>query len=132
MAEKKMRKCCVDFQEYTYCPRCGKDNPYETWRFSFCSKNCKDIYNVLSAYNDGRITADEAKTQLNGLDLSRINDFGEGYKSTINRINSVTSTATDDALEADGADSESTEETITEAKKKNYRKSKKKTDTDAE
>jgi hypothetical protein len=71
---------------------------------------------VLSAYNDGRIAADEAKTQLNGLDLSKIDNFGKGYKSTINKINSAVINAEESVKPADGI------------KIKNYRKSKKKAD----
>ena len=55
--------------------------------FAFCSENCKDIYNITSDYEDKRVTADEAKKQLDKLDLSRISYFGTSYQNTINDIN---------------------------------------------
>ena len=57
-----------------------------TWYFAYCSENCKDIYNVTSAYEDGRMTDIEAKEKLSKLDLSRKNNFGESYQKSIASI----------------------------------------------
>ena len=58
-----------------------------TWYYVYCGENCKDIYAVTSDYENGKIFADDAKQQLDKLDLSKIETFGESYINTINKIN---------------------------------------------
>jgi hypothetical protein len=86
MADKKERICVVCNKHYSYCPRCKEDRNKELWHFTFHELNCKEIYNVLSAYEDGRLSANDAKTQLENLDLSKVDNFGESYKNTISKI----------------------------------------------
>lgn len=84
--ESKLRICCVCKSNYKYCPSCKEDKDKEPWHFSFCSENCKDIYNTASSFEDGRIDANIAKEQLDKLDLSKIDNFGESYRKTISKI----------------------------------------------
>ena len=90
--ERKLRYCSCCGREYRFCPRCyeDKDKPY--WYFCFCSDNCKNIYETTSNFENGDIDADEATAQLDKLDLSEINRFGESYKSSINKIMKTIST----------------------------------------
>lgn len=85
--DAKLRTCSVCRKSYKYCPKCREYESLPTWMFAFCSKNCKDIYDVTSEYEDKRVTADEAKKRLDKLDLSRISNFGTSYQNTINDIN---------------------------------------------
>ena len=72
---------------FSYCPVCDPEDVNKpTWYFAYCSENCKDIYNVTSAYEDGRMTDIEAKEKLSKLDLSRKNNFGESYQKSIASI----------------------------------------------
>ena len=88
MTKKGLRTCCVCHQEHMYCPVCNpEDRNKPTWYFAYCSENCKDIYTVTSDYENGNISADEAKTQLDRLDLSQIANFGESYQRAIMKIN---------------------------------------------
>ena len=88
MTKKGLRTCCVCHQEHMYCPVCNpEDRNKPTWYFAYCSENCKDIYAVTSNYEDEKITADEAKAQLDKLDLSHIANFGESYQKAIMKIN---------------------------------------------
>ena len=89
MIEKKNRKCAVCRTEYSYCPRCGEDKNKPTWYFTFCSSNCKDIYNITSKFENGQLSADLAKIELEKLDLSKTNNFGDSYKNSIEKINVV-------------------------------------------
>lgn len=90
MAEKKNRKCAVCRTEYSFCPRCNADKNKPTWYFTFCSSNCKDIYNITSKFENGQLSTDLAKIELEKLDLSKINNFGNSYKNSIEKINTVT------------------------------------------
>lgn len=80
------RTCVVDNSKYNYCPKCGHDDPMESWRRNFCSENCREIYNVSSSYVRKMLTANEAKQLLNGLDISKLNNFNTSYKNTISDI----------------------------------------------
>jgi hypothetical protein len=139
MANSKLRRCCVDFNEYTYCPHCKEDNPNETWRFCFCSEKCRDIYNITSSFEDGRLTANEAKAQLDKLNLSNIENFGESYKNSIAKIMTEENVVITPVIEENKIIEEplenimkSEDDVEEEIKTKNYRKSKKKTVEDVE
>ncbi|MBQ4523325.1 MAG: hypothetical protein IJA10_10300 [Lachnospiraceae bacterium] len=84
--ERKLRTCAVCKTSYPYCPKCDEDKDKEIWYFTFCSKNCKDIYNITSDFEDNHTTAKEANEKLKTFDLSKLNDFGTSYKSSINKI----------------------------------------------
>ena len=100
MTKKGLRTCCVCHQEHMYCPVCNpEDRNKPTWYFAYCSENCKDIYAVTSNYEDKKITADEAKAQLDKLDLSHIANFGESYQKAIMKINeNITLPKNDDVI----------------------------------
>ena len=88
MTKKGLRTCCVCHRNFSFCPVCNpEDRNKPTWYFAYCSENCKDIYSVASDYENGNIQADEAKTQLDKLDLSHIANFGESYQKAIMKIN---------------------------------------------
>ena len=84
--KNKLRKCSCCLNQYEYCPKCQKDSNKEPWHFTFCSKNCKDIYTVTSQFENGQIDAQTAKEQLEKLDLSKKDTFGTSYKNSIEKI----------------------------------------------
>ena len=120
--ERKIRRCVVCGSEYKFCPRCNEDADKPLWYFTFCAEQCKNIYNITSGYEDGKITANVAKTKLDKLDLSKLDKFGTSYKASIEKINStaVKEVIVDEAVETiietkDGENVENIEETaITE------------------
>lgn len=88
MGKDKMRTCVVCGKKYSFCPVCDpKDAKLEPWHFAWCSEDCKEIYGVTSAFEDGRMSAIEAEEKLEKLDLSRIEYFGTSYKDSIAKIN---------------------------------------------
>lgn len=91
MSEGKLRTCSCCKSSYEFCPRCPEDEKKELWYFAFCSSNCHDIYDITSKFESGNITAIEAKSQLEKLDLSKLDNFGTSYKSSIERIIGVKS-----------------------------------------
>lgn len=84
--ERKLRTCAVCRTSYRYCPKCKEDENKETWYFTFCSENCKDIYNITSDFEDNHVLANEAKKKLENLNLSKLDNFGASYKSSIGKI----------------------------------------------
>ena len=86
MSKNDLRICCVCHKEYPFCLCNPEDRLKPTWYFAYCSENCKDIYNVTSAFEDVRMTDIEAKEKLEKLDLSEKDDFGESYQKSIASI----------------------------------------------
>lgn len=85
---KENRTCAVCGKLYSFCTRCDEDRNKPLWYFTFCSENCKDIYDTTSKYDDKRITLKQAHEKLNKLNLSRFKYFGDSYKKIINEIES--------------------------------------------
>ena len=83
--------CATCRSNYDFCPKCNRDKDKPLWYFTFCSQNCHDIYDTTSKFEDGLIDASEAKSQLDNLNLSNLDNFGESYKKSINKIMSSVS-----------------------------------------
>lgn len=75
MAKRGERICFVDWTKYRYCPSCG-GNPDETWRFLFCSENCRAIEKLWEDYyRDQSISREMALERASKLDLSNVAHF---------------------------------------------------------
>lgn len=86
MAKKNNRTCKVCASEYYFCPNCAGVKVTEKYRTMFCSKNCRDIFHLLSRHTMNDVTKDEAKEILSSLDLSKLNNFSEQIKIDIDEI----------------------------------------------
>ena len=60
-------------------------------KINLYSQNCHDIYEITSSFENGKIDADEAKLKLDNLNLSKLYNFGESYKKSIDKIMSSVS-----------------------------------------
>lgn len=82
-----MRRCVCCNKEYEYCPGCHKkDQP--GWMVTFCSLPCKELFNLVSAYNTKRIGKDVVKKYAmeHGLDSSK---FSEPVKKVLDDVMDV-------------------------------------------
>lgn len=102
--ERKLRRCAVCGNEYRFCPRCNEDKDKPLFYFTFCSENCRSIYCVTSEYENGRLSAINAKEQLDKLNLSRLDNFGTSYKSSIDKIMKSASVVSFDKVSDDVID----------------------------
>lgn len=134
--ERKLRRCCVCGNEYKYCSKCGEDANKPLWYFSFCSENCKKIYDVTSKFEGNNISAVKAKNILNNLNLSRIDFFGKSYKRAIENIDKIVMDSEqskfDSIVESTIADSETDNEDPKKIKYLSNRKLIKKADNEVE
>ena len=80
------RRCVVCTTEYSYCPKCGKDNPTETWRTTFCSENCREVFKVCNDFRHKKMTKAQAKKKLLKLDLSKADKFAKTIASAVSDI----------------------------------------------
>lgn len=86
MNKNDLRTCCVCHKEYPFCLCNSEDRLKPAWHFAYCSENCRDIYNITSSFENGRLSDVEAKAKLEKLDLSEKNSFGESYQKSIASI----------------------------------------------
>lgn len=88
----KDRKCivCPDKHIYKYCSHCAGYKSKETWRYLYCSQNCRGIYNIATDFSKGKISELEAKKELEKYDLSDLEFFNSTIKNEIKEILSVT------------------------------------------
>lgn len=87
MSKNDLRMCCVCHKEYSFCPVCNpEDRLKPIWHFAYCSENCKDIYNITSSFENGRLSDIDAKAKLEKLDLNEKDNFGESYQKSIDSI----------------------------------------------
>lgn len=86
MSKNNLRMCCVCHKEYPFCLCNPEDRLKPTWHFAYCSENCKDIYNITSSFENGRLSDIDAKAKLEKLDLSKKDNFGESYQKSIDSI----------------------------------------------
>ena len=80
------RKCSICKKNYYYCPHCGHDNPSETWRNSFCSENCRQIFKICQSYVLGEIKPAEAQKKIQELDIKGIENFAKVIRGNIIEI----------------------------------------------
>ena len=106
--------CATCRSNYNFCPKCDKDKDKPLWYFTFCSQNCHDIYETTSSFENGKIDADEAKSKLDNLNLSKLDNFGESYKKSIDKIMSSVSIKEDTFVEDVVVTEEKTEINIDE------------------
>lgn len=86
MSKNDLRMCCVCHKEYPFCLCNPEDRLKPTWHFAYCSQNCKDIYNITSSFENGRLSDIDAKAKLEKLDLNDKDNFGESYQKSIDSI----------------------------------------------
>ena len=83
MSKNDLRMCCVCHKEYPFCLCNPEDRLKPAWHFAYCSENCKDIYNITSSFENGRLSDIDAKAKLEKLDLNEKDNFGESYQKSI-------------------------------------------------
>ncbi len=86
MREKGSRKCIICGSDYIYCPRCGKGNKDETWRYLYDTELCNEIFNVLSSFAHNHIKKEEAREKLEALDIPKGMKFTAEIKKQIDIV----------------------------------------------
>lgn len=78
------RKCVCCGKEYEYCPNCHKQMK-PLWMTTFDCELCKEVFNIVSAYNVGMINKDKLKgfVKANGIDPSN-------YVESIRKVLEIT------------------------------------------
>ena len=80
------KECILDHTKYLYCSGCSDYAKYPRWMESFCSDNCRQIFNTVMEYRAGVKTGLQAKAALSKLDLSGKDHFDNGIKEFVTAI----------------------------------------------
>lgn len=87
MGKSKFDKTCTVCQgSYKYCSGCSDYAKYPRWMESFCSDNCRKIFNTVMEYKAGIKTAHQAADALKACDLSDLKNFENSIVNLINII----------------------------------------------
>lgn len=66
------RVCICCNKRFKYCPHCSEYESLPTWYNLFHNENCHDIWYVLSDFESGFLTKEEAQEKISHLDTSVI------------------------------------------------------------
>lgn len=73
---KAKRKCVLcPSHEYEYCTKCKDKSLVERWRLLFDKEDCRDIYNILSEFAFGRLSANDAKLKLDRYKVPKLEEM---------------------------------------------------------
>ena len=86
MAEKSNATCSICGKRYHKCLSCKDKMRVEPWKMYTCSSAHYQVYQVLRGYNTGMYTKEEAKSKLQNIDLSDLNNFQESKQKIIKEI----------------------------------------------
>lgn len=64
------RKCILCGKEYKYCSDCREEQHQPSWKNTYCSENCRTIFNTVVAYAQKTISHEDAQKMLNACDLT--------------------------------------------------------------
>lgn len=86
MANKNNRTCFVCSRSYRFCPTCAEYESWPYWHVMFHDANCHDIWYVLSDFENGVITKEEAIEKMNHLDASVIDKNNKNVMDSYNKL----------------------------------------------
>lgn len=86
MSEKINHWCIVCGRGYHACDACENTKNYTPWRSLTDSAEHFKIFTILRDYSDKRISRDEARKLLSGMDLSHSDTFKDSAKKVLDEI----------------------------------------------
>lgn len=86
---KPLRTCSICHKQYDYCSSCPEKMRDPIWKNSFCSRNCKQIYDICVSYSLKEISPEYAYKTLSACDLSKKDEFSQSTQKLISEILSL-------------------------------------------
>lgn len=128
MAEKSNATCPICGKRYYKCLSCKSKMSAQPWKEYTCTSSHYQVYQVLRGYNFGMYAKEEAKSRLQNIDLSDLNNFQESKQKIIKEImkedkkiaktvEPIVEETTEDVVEiAEVSNVESSDESVSKAK----------------
>ncbi len=87
MSHSRFDKTCkICGTHYKYCGTCKDYSDLPRWMESYCSENCRTIFNTIMSYRAAYQTPDECKAALLACDLSKRESFDSDINAFISAI----------------------------------------------
>lgn len=80
------KKCCVCGKIYKYCPDCKDDKGKPLYMAMYCSADCRDIINIGSDFEAGKLTKVEALKALEETDYKNKKFVSTSLNNTIKKL----------------------------------------------
>ena len=78
------RTCVICGKHYEYCTNCDRFLNYPAYMAMYCSKECVDLFDVLSSFEAGQTSKEDAQKVLQGMDQGKMkmlkNSLANSYK----------------------------------------------------
>ena len=81
----KNKECTVCGKKYEYCDHCNKYSTGSSWRKSYCSEECRQIFRTCVKYVGGGISQEEAFKLLKSNDV-KSKQIQPSVKGTVDEI----------------------------------------------
>lgn len=81
----KDKECLVCGKTYKYCGHCNKNGIVDTWRNTYCSKECREIFKTCSNYEGNLISIEDAYNKLIELNVD-VNKMKKSVRESVNKI----------------------------------------------
>lgn len=78
------RVCKTCGKKYFYCSNCHVKNPQ--WMLMWHEENCKNVFEIVSAFVQGQISKNTAKQRLQKCDLTHLYTFKENIRNYVEDI----------------------------------------------
>ena len=78
---KNNKKCILCGKVYSYCNSCSEFDHLPRWMECYCSENCKEIFNALSAYNMKTRPVESiiATLKASNLEIEKYHEVNQRY-----------------------------------------------------
>ena len=80
------RTCVVCGKHYEYCTNCDRFLNYPTFMTMYCSKECVDLFDVLSRFEAGQTSKKKKKKVLQGMDQNKMKMLKNSMANTYKKI----------------------------------------------
>lgn len=80
------RTCVVCGKHYEYCTNCDRFLNYPTFMTMYCSKECVDLFDVLSRFEAGQTSKEDAQKVLQGMDQNKMKMLKNSMANTYRKI----------------------------------------------
>lgn len=82
----KYRTCLSCGKEYVYCPHCGNEDFLAAWKILFDCEECMDVFQVVSDYNSGSLTEQDAQKALEKYPALNTERFRKEISNALQKI----------------------------------------------
>lgn len=84
---KNNKICVVCNTPYRYCNNCSDFINYPSWMSMFCSEECIDAYQIMSDFENNKISKEQAKIKLiKYIDSGKYKNYQRTFKASYEKI----------------------------------------------